>query len=57
LHLAVRNNRFEAIKKLVDWIREMNKEYLLNMKDEQGKRNSKMIIENNRVMKKGLYIQ
>ncbi|XP_011003549.1 PREDICTED: alpha-latrotoxin-Lt1a-like [Populus euphratica] len=36
LHLAVRNNRFEAIKKLVDWIREMNKEYLLNMKDEQG---------------------
>ncbi|KAG6754325.1 hypothetical protein POTOM_042352 [Populus tomentosa] len=36
LHLAVRNNRFEAIKKLVDWIRQMNKEYLLNMKDEQG---------------------
>ena len=36
LHLAVRNNRFEAIKKLVDWIREMNKEYLLNMKDEEG---------------------
>ncbi|RQO98593.2 hypothetical protein POPTR_012G113800v4 [Populus trichocarpa] len=36
LHLAVRNNRFEAIKMLVDWIREMNKEYLLNMKDEQG---------------------
>ncbi|KAJ6976390.1 hypothetical protein NC653_028498 [Populus alba x Populus x berolinensis] len=36
LHLAVRNIRFEAIKKLVDWIRHMNKEYLLNMKDEQG---------------------
>ncbi|KAF9671816.1 hypothetical protein SADUNF_Sadunf12G0087900 [Salix dunnii] len=36
LHLAVRNNRFEAIKKMVGWIREMNKEYLLNMKDEQG---------------------
>ncbi|CAK7336916.1 unnamed protein product [Dovyalis caffra] len=36
LHLAVRNNRFEAIKILVGWIRETNKEYLLNMKDEQG---------------------
>ncbi|KAJ6417959.1 hypothetical protein OIU84_001357 [Salix udensis] len=36
LHLAVRNNRFEAVKKMVGWIREMNKEYLLNMKDEQG---------------------
>ncbi|KAJ6978321.1 ankyrin repeat-containing protein BDA1-like [Populus alba x Populus x berolinensis] len=36
LHLAVRNNRFEAIKMLVDWNREMNKEYLLNKKHEQG---------------------
>ena len=36
LHLAVRNNRFEAIKMLVDWIRQMNKEYLLNKKHEQG---------------------
>ncbi|KAJ6672120.1 REPEAT-CONTAINING PROTEIN putative-RELATED [Salix viminalis] len=36
LHLAVRNNRFEAVKKMVGWIREMNKEFLLNMKDEQG---------------------
>ncbi|KAG6746285.1 hypothetical protein POTOM_050819 [Populus tomentosa] len=36
LHLAVKNNRFEAIKILGDWIKDMNKEYLLNMKDEQG---------------------
>ncbi|KAJ6764563.1 HOMEOBOX PROTEIN WARIAI [Salix koriyanagi] len=36
LHLAVMNNRFEAVKKMVGWIREMNKEFLLNMKDEQG---------------------
>ena len=36
LHLAVKNNRFEAIKLLGDWIKGMNKEYLLNMKDEQG---------------------
>jgi len=35
LHLAVRNNRFEAIKMLVEWNREMNKEYVLNMKHEQ----------------------
>ncbi|CAK7336914.1 unnamed protein product [Dovyalis caffra] len=35
LHLVVKNNRFEAIKILMGWIRETNKEYLLNMKDEQ----------------------
>ncbi|KAH8492693.1 hypothetical protein H0E87_022062 [Populus deltoides] len=34
---GLRNNRFEAIKKVVDWIRENEtRKYLLNMKDEQG---------------------
>lgn len=36
LHLAVKNNQFEVIEALVDRIREMNKEDMLNMKDEQG---------------------
>lgn len=36
LHLAVKNNQFEAIRVLVDWIRDMTKEHILNMKDEQG---------------------
>ncbi|XP_031259422.1 LOW QUALITY PROTEIN: ankyrin repeat-containing protein BDA1-like [Pistacia vera] len=36
LHLAVKNNQFEGIRVLLDWIRDMKKESILNMKDEQG---------------------
>ncbi|KAJ4839961.1 hypothetical protein Tsubulata_047351, partial [Turnera subulata] len=36
LHLAVRNGHFEATKVLMDWVRENNKEDMLNMKDELG---------------------
>ncbi|CAK7336912.1 unnamed protein product [Dovyalis caffra] len=36
LHLAIKNNQFEAVKALVDWIREMDKEDILNVKDELG---------------------
>jgi hypothetical protein len=30
LHLAIKNNQFEAVKALVDWIRELNKEDTIN---------------------------
>ena len=36
LHLAIKNNQFEAIKVMVDWILEMKREDILNLKDEQG---------------------
>lgn len=36
LHLAVKNCQFESIKVLVEWMREMNKRFVLNMKDEKG---------------------
>ncbi|KAL5791654.1 hypothetical protein ACOSP7_000248 [Xanthoceras sorbifolium] len=34
MHLAIKNYQFEAIRVMVDWIREMKKEFVLNMKDE-----------------------
>ncbi|KAK9190870.1 hypothetical protein WN943_019480 [Citrus x changshan-huyou] len=36
LHLAIKNNQFEAITVLVNWIRGMKREEIFNMKDEQG---------------------
>ncbi|XP_021286659.1 ankyrin repeat-containing protein BDA1 [Herrania umbratica] len=36
LHLATKNSQFEAVKLMVDWIIEMKKEGVLNLKDEQG---------------------
>ncbi|XVE56456.1 hypothetical protein DITRI_Ditri04bG0011300 [Diplodiscus trichospermus] len=36
LHLAIKNSQFEAIKVMVEWIVEMKKEDILNLKDEQG---------------------
>ncbi|XVF49455.1 hypothetical protein PTKIN_Ptkin04bG0014000 [Pterospermum kingtungense] len=36
LHLAIKNSQFEAIQVMVDWIVEMKKEEILNLKDEQG---------------------
>ncbi|EOY22731.1 Ankyrin repeat family protein, putative [Theobroma cacao] len=36
LHLATKNSQFEAVKVMVDWIIEMKKEDVLNLKDEQG---------------------
>ncbi|GFP91019.1 ankyrin repeat-containing protein at3g12360 [Phtheirospermum japonicum] len=36
LHLAVKNNQFEAFKALCGHIVSSDKEYILNMKDEQG---------------------
>lgn len=36
LHLAVKNNQFEVVRALVDWIRDVKKENILNMKDKQG---------------------
>ena len=36
LHLAVKNNQFEVVRVLVDWIRDVKKENILNMKDKQG---------------------
>ncbi|KAK3183327.1 hypothetical protein Dsin_030613 [Dipteronia sinensis] len=34
MHLAIKNYQFEVIRVMVDWIREMKKEHVLNMKDE-----------------------
>ncbi|XVF54846.1 hypothetical protein PTKIN_Ptkin05aG0213900 [Pterospermum kingtungense] len=36
LHLAVKHSQFEAVSVLVHWIRELKKEDVFNMKDEQG---------------------
>ncbi|KAK2662072.1 hypothetical protein Ddye_000646 [Dipteronia dyeriana] len=36
IHLAIKNYQFEVIRVMVDWIREMEKEYVLNMKDDHG---------------------
>ncbi|KAF8379198.1 hypothetical protein HHK36_028627 [Tetracentron sinense] len=36
LHLAVKKNQFGALRIMVEWIKELNKVDLLNMKDEQG---------------------
>lgn len=36
LHLAIKNSQIEAIQVMVDWIIEMKKEDILNLKDEQG---------------------
>ena len=36
LHLAIKNNQFEVITVLVNWIRRMKREEIFNMKDEQG---------------------
>ncbi|TXG54499.1 hypothetical protein EZV62_019755 [Acer yangbiense] len=36
MHLAIKNYQFEVIRVMVDWIREMKKEYVLNMKDDHG---------------------
>ncbi|KDP22491.1 hypothetical protein JCGZ_26322 [Jatropha curcas] len=36
LHLAVKSSQFQAVKVLVDWIREMNREDILSPKDELG---------------------
>ncbi|XVF54847.1 hypothetical protein PTKIN_Ptkin05aG0214000 [Pterospermum kingtungense] len=36
LHLAVKHGQFEAVSVLVHWIRELKKEDVFNMKDEQG---------------------
>ncbi|XVF11313.1 hypothetical protein REPUB_Repub08aG0016400 [Reevesia pubescens] len=36
LHLAVKCSQFEAVSVLVHWIRELQKEDVFNMKDEQG---------------------
>ncbi|KAI5346777.1 PREDICTED: ankyrin [Prunus dulcis] len=36
LHLAVKRSQFEAIKALVELVREMNKVNILNMKDNNG---------------------
>ncbi|KAL5795436.1 hypothetical protein ACOSQ2_000256 [Xanthoceras sorbifolium] len=36
LHLAIRNNQFEVIRILVDWIKHIKKENIFNMKDEHG---------------------
>lgn len=35
-HVAVKNNRFEAIDAMVELVRERNKLYILNMKDNNG---------------------
>ncbi|KAK0591141.1 hypothetical protein LWI29_036179 [Acer saccharum] len=34
MHLSIKNYQFEVIRVMVDWIREMKKEHVLNMKDE-----------------------
>lgn len=36
LHLAVKNNQFEATKVMLEWIREKKREDVLNMKDGNG---------------------
>lgn len=36
LHLAVKNSQHEAVKVLLTWVREMKREDILNLKDEQG---------------------
>ncbi|GKV45503.1 hypothetical protein SLEP1_g52575 [Rubroshorea leprosula] len=36
LHLAIKNSKVEAARVLVDWVREMKNESVLNLKDEQG---------------------
>ena len=36
LHLAVKNNQFEAFKVLVEHLKKFNKEDVLNRKDDQG---------------------
>ncbi|PPS10604.1 hypothetical protein GOBAR_AA10052 [Gossypium barbadense] len=36
LRLAIKNSQFEAIKVMVEWILEMEKEDILNLKDELG---------------------
>lgn len=36
LHLAIKNSKVEAARVLIDWIREMKNESVLNLKDEQG---------------------
>ncbi|XVF54856.1 hypothetical protein PTKIN_Ptkin05aG0214500 [Pterospermum kingtungense] len=36
VHLATKNSLFEAIKVMVDWILQMKREDILNLKDEQG---------------------
>lgn len=36
LHLAVKNSQYEAVRVFVDWVREMNREDILNVKDEHG---------------------
>lgn len=36
LHLAIKNSQFEAIKVMVEWILEMEKDDILNLKDELG---------------------
>ncbi|KAK9200345.1 hypothetical protein WN944_015542 [Citrus x changshan-huyou] len=36
LHLAIKNSQYGVIAIIVDWIREMKKEDIFNMRDEQG---------------------
>ncbi|KAJ8772467.1 hypothetical protein K2173_027644 [Erythroxylum novogranatense] len=36
LHLGVKNNQFQAVEVLLDWIREIKREDVLNIKDELG---------------------
>ncbi|GAY60631.1 hypothetical protein CUMW_203560 [Citrus unshiu] len=36
LHLAIKNSQYGVIAIIVDWIREMKKEHIFNMRDEQG---------------------
>ena len=35
-HLAVRNSQFENLQVMLDWVRQMNKEDVLNKRDEHG---------------------
>ncbi|KAH9770452.1 ANK REP REGION domain-containing protein [Citrus sinensis] len=36
LHLAIKSSQYGVIAIIVDWIREMKKEHIFNMRDEQG---------------------